>query len=125
MILDTDVVIDLLRARPQARAWMHALPERPAISGMAALEVLFGAQDRTELRNVEAYLQPFAIYWPVEADAQAAGRLAMYNLSDGIDIIDAMTAAIALRHKLTVVTFNVKHFRSIPGLDTVQPYDRT
>jgi predicted nucleic acid-binding protein len=36
-----------------------------------------------------------------------------------------MTASIALRHNLTLVTFNIKHFRSTPGLSTVQPYDRS
>ena len=124
MILDADVLIDLLRALPQARTWLSALPTQPAISGMAALEVLFGARDMAELRKVEAYLNPFTILWPSEADAQAARRMARHRLSDGIEIMDVMTAAIALRHNLPVVTFNVRHFRAIPGLTTIQPYTR-
>lgn len=46
------------------------------------------------------------------------------KLSDGIDILDAIAAATALRMQLTLVTFNGKHFRSIPDLQTLQPYKR-
>ena len=124
MILDADVLIDLLRAKPQARAWLRELPVLPAISGMAALEVLFGARNAIELRTVEAYLRPFPVLWPSEADAQSTSEYATYRLSDGIDLIDAVTASIAIRHNLTLATFNIKHFRSIPGLLTTQPYLR-
>jgi predicted nucleic acid-binding protein len=54
MILDADVLIDLLREREEAEAWLRHLAALPAISGTAALEVLFGAQSAAEQRKVEA-----------------------------------------------------------------------
>ena len=124
MILDADVVIDLLRNKPQARNWLSGLYPLPAISGMAALEALYGARDMAELRWVESFLTPFPVLWPSEDDAQATRQLARFHLSDGIELTDVMTAAIALRHNLTLATFNVKHFRAVPGLTIVQPYER-
>jgi hypothetical protein len=121
MILDADVLIDLLRAVPQARSWLRGLSILPAISGMAALEVLYGAANTAELSKAQAYIRPFPILWPSEADAEATSRLAPYRLSDGMDLIDAMTSAIALRNNMPLATFNIKHFRSIPGLSTIQP----
>ena len=124
MILDADVLIDLLRERPQAENWLSGLGRLPTVSGMAALEVLYGARDAAEQRWVESFLVRFNILWPSEGDAQTTQHLARYHLSDGIELTDVMTAAIALRNKLTLATFNLKHFRSIPGLATLQPYDR-
>jgi predicted nucleic acid-binding protein len=125
MILDADVLIDLLRLRPNAMLWLRSLADPPAASGIAALEVLYGAQNIAEQRAVDTWLRQFEILWPSEADSQAARTLAPYRLSDGIEMTDCITAAVALRHNLTVVTFNVKHYRAIPGLSTVQPYARS
>ena len=125
MILDADVLIDLLRLRPNAMRWLRSMAEPPATSGISAVEVLYGAQNMAEQRNVDIWLRQFEILWPSEADAETARLLARYRLSDGIELTDAITAAIALRHNMSLVTFNVKHFRAIPGLSTLQPYERT
>jgi predicted nucleic acid-binding protein len=125
VILDADVLIDLLRELPQAEAWLAGLETLPGVSGMAALEVVYGSRNTTELRWVERFLAPFQIYWPSESDAQATKGLARFHLSDGIELTDVVTASIALRHGLPLATFNIKHYRSIPGLSTIEPYSRT
>jgi predicted nucleic acid-binding protein len=45
MILDADVLIDLLRESPQAETWLRGLEALPAVSGMAALEVVYGSRN--------------------------------------------------------------------------------
>lgn len=125
MILDADVAIDVLRRRPQAQTWFTQLNKRPRLSGAAAWEILFGARNTAELRQVQTFLELVSIIWPTEADARVVSELASYRLSDGIDILDNLTAAIALRSDEPVATFNVKHFRAIPGLETIQPYQRS
>lgn len=119
LLLDADVIIDILRRRPTALSWINPLPHRPFFSGIAALEVLYGAQNRNELRVVEALPAEFPILWPDESDARTARVYAPLHLAHGIDILYAVTASIAIRHNLSVVSFNIKHFRSIPGLTTV------
>ena len=124
MILDADVLIDLLRLRPNAMQWLRSLANPPVVSGIAALEVLYGAQNMPEQRRVDVWLRQFDILWPGETDAETARLFAPCRLSDGIELTDVITAAIALRHNLTLATFNVKHFRAVPGLTIVQPYQR-
>jgi hypothetical protein len=125
MIIDADVAIDILRRRPEAKAWFTGLSDRPNLSGAAAWEVIFGARSAVELRQVRTFLALFPIIWPTEADARAVAELAEYRLSDGIDILDSLTAVIARRTGEPIATFNVKHFRAIPGLTTIQPYERS
>ncbi len=121
MILDADVIIDLLRHHPNATAWLATSLVPPAISDISALEVLYGAQNSAGLRRVERFLSRFPIEWPTAEDTHRASLLAPLHLSDGIGVLDAITAAIALRRGDPVATFNTKHFRPIPGLLTVQP----
>jgi predicted nucleic acid-binding protein len=124
MILDTDVLIDLLRERPEAESWLASLAVRPSLSGVAALESLFGARNAAELGSVRAFIDRFQIHWPTDEDSALASTFAAHKLSDGIDVLDAVSAATAIRLKLTLVTFNVKHFRAIPALSTLQPFKR-
>jgi predicted nucleic acid-binding protein len=124
MLLDTDVTIDLLRQRPEAREWILSLPQAPQITGVAALEVTFSARDTAELRRIRSFLEDFVIAWPTEEDAQQAEAFANIRLSHGIGILDCMAAASALRLGKPIATFNIRHFSAIPGLATVRPYVR-
>jgi predicted nucleic acid-binding protein len=114
-----------VRKRPEAVKWLNGMTPAPKISGIAALEVLYGAHDATEQRTVEAWLNTFPIVWPTDADFRTAWLLAPYRLSAGVQLTDSITAAIAMRQRLRQATFNVKHFRAIPGLSTAQPYIRS
>jgi predicted nucleic acid-binding protein len=122
LILDADVVIDLLRNHGGATTWLSGVVKPPTISGVAALEVLYGARDSTELRRTEKFLARFPIEWPTLADVQSMRIFAPLRLSHGIGILDALTAALALRLGESVATFNTKHFNAVPGVRTFQPY---
>jgi predicted nucleic acid-binding protein len=124
LILDSDVLIDLLRNSPNALAWFAALAVKPSVSVIAVLEVLFGARDRFELRRIQAFLQGFPVAWGTPTDFQLAMSYARLRLSNGMGILDALTAAIAIRNNQKLATFNVKHFKDVPNLTTVQPYQR-
>ncbi len=125
ILIDTDVFIDILRKLPAARTWIAALPDPPLLSGITALEASFGAGSTAALRDVRALESQMRIIWPEADDVEhAAIYLAPLSLSHGVGPFDAVTAAIALRLNLTVATFNVKHFKVINGLSTIQPYTR-
>jgi predicted nucleic acid-binding protein len=47
--------------------------------------------------------------------------LASYTLSNGMDLLDALIAAIALEHDYTLVTLNRKHFAQVSGLRVITP----
>ena len=47
---------------------------------------------------------------------QAIALMESLTLSHGLQMGDALIAATALEHQLTLLTGNVKHFRAIGGL---------
>jgi predicted nucleic acid-binding protein len=123
VLLDTDILIDLVRKHPAAIAWLNSQPDLPLVSGFAALELSFGCLNSTELRFIERFLRPFTIVWPTETDVQRAlTEFSPLALSHGLGIMDAVIAATALGLAESVGTFNKKHFHAIAGLTTVQPY---
>ena len=68
---------------------------------------------------------PLQIIWPTEAEcARALADFSAYHLSNNLGLIDAMIAACATGRSAPLCTFNVKHYRVVPGLITEQPYAR-
>jgi len=125
MILDTDVLIDLVREHPAAAAWFASLPTLPAACGFAALELTYGCLNTAELRAVRTFLRTFTIVWPSEEDLwRALIDYAPLHLSHGLGAMDALIAATAVGRGVPLVTFNVRHFRAVPNLTTLQPYNR-
>ncbi len=125
MLLDADVLIDLIRCRAPAQAWFTGLPAYPAASGVAAPELAYGATSAVELRNVQRFLRPFPVLWPTEEDSRRAfNDYALLHPSHGVEVMDAITAAIAIGQGMGLATFNVRHYRPIPGLTLLQPYSR-
>ncbi|HEY3332900.1 MAG TPA: PIN domain-containing protein [Capsulimonadaceae bacterium] len=124
MIFDTDVLIDLSRKHPPALEWLASQGVPPILSGIAAIEVAYGARDAVALRSAKQLIANFVVEWQIAADLRKAYDLAELHLSNGIEVPDAITAAIGLRLNLLVATFNVKHFRAVSGLALVRPYDR-
>ena len=45
-----------------------------------------------------------------------------YRLSHSLLLPDALIAASALEHGVTLYTKSLRHFRMIPGLTVVRPY---
>ena len=54
MLLDTDVMIDIVRGHPPAAAWLASLGGAPLdLPGLVVLELLQGCQNLSEQRRVE------------------------------------------------------------------------
>jgi len=65
------------------------------------------------------------LVWPTDAESlKAVANFRRLHLSSGLGLIDALIAAAALSLGVPLCTFNVKHFRHVPGLVTEQPYLR-
>jgi predicted nucleic acid-binding protein len=122
-IIDSDVLVDLLRGEPRTTAWIASLAVKPHVSGYAAMELVQGARDNTALREVEKLLARFDRLWPSPSAAERAfsfyGRL---KLSHNLGLIDALIAASAIEYSATLYSFNTKHFSSIPGMAVRVPY---
>ena len=124
-LVDTDVMIDIQRGYEPAIAWFASLPELPSISGFVVMELIQDAQNQQQVRRVLQLVKPLPIVWPTEADCtRALSDFTTYHLSHKVGLIDALIAASAVGHNATLCTFNVKHYRVIPGLSMEQPYSR-
>ena len=125
-LLDTDIVIDLARRHPPAVAWFSSLGnETLGVPGFVVLELMEGCENALAMRRLRKWLAPFPIYWPSAQDCQRAlDTYAHAWLSHHIDFIDVLIGECAIGLGVPLCTFNVRHFRAIPGLATEQPYER-
>jgi predicted nucleic acid-binding protein len=124
-LLDTDVLIDIQREYTPALAWFAELDELPAVPGFVAMELIQDARNAQQVRQALKLIAPFQIVWPTAADCQRAlTDFTAFHLSHNLGLLDALIAACAVGMSAVLCTFNNKHYRVVPGLSTVQPYDR-
>jgi len=123
-ILDTSILIDLLRAFQPATSWFAGLGrQRLAITPVVWMETVQGATDRVKRAQAIRFLRQFRIEHPTEDDNRWAMRqLASFHLSHGIQLQDAMIASVAVHLAVPLYTANLKHFQPLPSVDAIKPY---
>ena len=124
-LLDTDVLIDVQRGHPPALTWFAGLTDLPAVPGIVVMELVQDARNAREVRNALRLVSPLSIVWPTETDcARALSDFTAFHLSHGLGLLDALIAACAVGRSTTLYTFNVKHYKVVPGLIVAEPYSR-
>jgi predicted nucleic acid-binding protein len=125
-LVDTDIMIDVLRQFPAALAWLAALgDETIVVPGFVAMELLQGCRNREEQDKVERTLGRCRVVWPTAASCDTAlTAFAQFHLSHSLGVINALIGQTAIELDIPLYTFNQKHYTMIPGLTTVQPYSR-
>lgn len=89
------------------------------------MELVQAAHNSRQVRQALRLVSGLPVVWPAEADcARALSDFAALHLSHGLGLLDALIAATAVGRGDTLCTFNVKHYRAVPGLAFVQPYRR-
>ena len=126
VILDTGVMVDSLRQYPPAVAWMASLgDEEIALPGFVAMELIQGCRNQDKVRQLEKVLRDYEVLWPSPEMCNAAlASFARLHLGHGVGILDALISQLAVDLDLPLHTFNQKHYDAIPGLRTVQPYQK-
>jgi predicted nucleic acid-binding protein len=126
VLVDTDVLVECLRGSVAAANWLRSqLKETFRIPGIVAMELVIGARNQDDLRQIRKFLSQFTVAWPDAAEfAQAYEFLATHRLVSGICIPDCLIAAMAAARGARLYTFNLRHFQIISGLDVQQPYPR-
>jgi hypothetical protein len=123
-LLDTSVVIDVLRSYPPALTWFQQ--RRSALLGVTpavVLEVIYGAPNKARQKQATTSLSQFTMVYPVERDYDwAIQQLIAYRLSHNVGVVDCMIAAPAYRLQLPMYTTNMKHFQPLLGRLAVRPY---
>jgi predicted nucleic acid-binding protein len=128
LLLDTDVMVDLIREYQPAMEWLHAMwarREKVSLPGFVVMELVQGCRNNGEIKEVEKEVQNFIIRWPSRATCKRAlSAYTKYYLSDGLGMIDSLIGQIAFDQSLPLCTFNKKHFETVFRITTVQPYKR-
>lgn len=133
-LLDTNVVSELRRQRPHGAvlAWLESVNEAQLyLSAVTLGEIQAGIeltreQDTEKALEIEAWLELLAGAYnvlPMDAATFRAWARLMHRKSDTL-YEDAMIAATAKVHGLTVVTRNVADFHAL-GLDVFNPFEAT
>ncbi|WP_392530297.1 PIN domain-containing protein [Nostoc sp. C117] len=124
-LLDTDVLIDIQRGHAPAITWFASLSELPSVPGFVVMELIQDSQNKQQLSNALKLVAPLPVVWATEADLiRALSDFTTYHLSHSLGLLDALIAACAVGQGATLCTFNVKHYRVVPGLVMAQPYTR-
>ncbi len=126
VILDTDVMIDVLRQYPPAVKWLESLGnEEIILPGFVVMELIQGCRNRAEKDQLERQLGAYGMAWPSpEACKVALSNFGRAHLSHGLGILDALIGQIAVELNLPLYTFNQMHYAAIPGLRAMQPYEK-
>jgi len=127
LIVDTDILIDLLRKRDYAVSLIKRLEDdvELATSAINAFELYSGAyksqNQEKNLASVKGLLNSLRMLNTDEDSMEIAGKITASLERDGnmVDIRDLLIASIALVNSFGVLTNNVRHFNRIQHLRVV------
>jgi predicted nucleic acid-binding protein len=111
VIIDTDVLIDVLRGREAARSFLQDMADRsvPCCSVISVAELYVGmkAEEETATRR---FLDGLVVI-PVTAEiAEVAGRFKKKSTSRRLELADCLIAATAFVEGATLATGNIKDY---------------
>ena len=128
ILLDSDVLIDLLRRHPPAVGWFDALheDEELVVPGYVVMELIQGCRNKVEQESVQRELAAYGVEWlsPTDCD-RALDVFASYRLSHNAGLLDVLIGQTAVALGMPLHTFNQRHYSFFPEIQTVQPYAKS
>lgn len=123
LLLDTDVLIEYLRGRPEAIEYVEGLTSDLYVSVISVAELFAGVRGDEEERSLKQFLLAFTVLPVTERVARLGGLYRRdYRPSHGTGLADALIAATAEENGTDLVTFNRRHFPMISRVTV--PYAR-
>ncbi len=123
-IVDSDILIDVARGDSDAINCLLGLEKTSAlaISAVTQLELIVGCRNKTELKELEKFLNRYQILRITDQISdRAVDLLTQYFLSHGLLIPVGLIAATALVYDEAFISKNQRDFRFITGLNLL-PY---
>ena len=121
VLVDTSILIDILRGRRDSILKGKDDNTDFAISVVTYMELLQGSRDKDEATKIEKIREVCRlIHLDLQISEQSLSLIKKYSLSHRLQIPDALIAATALMLNIPLLTLNKKDFHYISGL---QLYD--
>ncbi len=122
ILIDTDIVIDYLRARDKASTHLiHLLKQEQveiSVSSVTEFELYLGARSNRHVKDLEMLFNEVDVL-PFDF---GCGKIAAGIWNDLLrkhqhaEIKDIFIASIAIHNDIQLCTLNLKHFSAIPGI---------
>ena len=119
MLIDTDVLIWLLRGRASARKLLNGIDE-VTLSAVTYMELVQGMRNKEEFRLLRQTIHQqdwFVLPIDENISQRATVFIENYALSHGLQLADALIAASAVDSGATLISANTKHYKVIPDID--------
>lgn len=117
---DTNVFSQIFRNNFDVQKFVESF--NSVICSTVYIECLQGSKSNQEKSRIKKYLETFAIFCQTEETSLRAMKLIeQYSNTHGLLLGDAQIAAVCLEYDLTLITYNVKDFRFIIGLQLAVP----
>jgi predicted nucleic acid-binding protein len=123
LLLDTNILIDDSRRRPEAVVFMRGLRARPVISAVTVAELYSGVREGNERVALDRFLAKTVV---IDVGSQLAEQAGLYvrefGKSHGVGIADAVIAATTVAENAVLATLNTKHFPMLSATQLLKPY---
>jgi len=121
-VVDTTVVIHLLRRYQPALAWFNN-NQVYGVTSTTWLEVLEGTPGKAHQAQAKGVLAQFEMLYLTAADQQwAMEQLERFQFSHHIGMNDCLIASVAYRLRIPLYTHNIKDMAPLLGELAVKPY---
>ncbi len=115
ILIDTCILIEHYRGtNPAVSLFLQAHKGQMCISAVTDMEIAYGVRNKRELQQHQKLLETLNIsIIDIDEAISTTARhwVREYGLSHTLHLADALIAATAQRHNLTLLTFNLKDFR--------------
>jgi len=123
LLIDSDVLIEYLRGRKKAQAYLTSQQSELRISAMTVAELYSGVRGQAEQQVLGEFIESFVIIDISKIIAMKGGLIRnQYGPSHGVGLADALIAATSIDSCSTLVTFNKKHYPMLG--EVIVPYRR-
>jgi predicted nucleic acid-binding protein len=121
-VLDTDVLIDVLRGFPAARQLFDPVTNHRLLCSAVTLTELWAETSPENAEIVHELIENVRVV-PVESELarHAGGYMRRFSKSHAVSLPDSIIAATAYVARLPLLTRNLKHF-PMDDIQIVKPY---
>jgi len=120
IVLDTNVLIEILKGNKATIQKIQALNKVYVISSISVMELYYGAINKAEINKLEKFVSLFKIeHLNKEVSIKSTMLIKKYAKSHSLDIPDSLIASTALILGCGIFTYNVKDFKYINGLELI------